>query len=123
MIPSLVARELKASIVEYLATTFALSDDEAYQALTDFLLGEDDGIFRGPYLRVRLPFVDAPAGADFGVSWTPAGFQPYTHQLVAWQRLAGRGRVPKSTLVTTGTGSGEIRGVSGAGYRPCDLGP
>ena len=107
MIPSLVARELKASIVEYLATTFALSDDEAYQALTKFLLDEDDGIFRGPYLRVRLPFVDAPADADFGVSWTPAGFQPYTHQLVAWQRLAGRGRVPKPTLVTTGTGSGK----------------
>ena len=107
MIPSLVARELKDSIVEYLATTFALSDDEAYRALTDFLLGEDDGIFRGPYLRVRLPFVDAPADADFGVSWTPAGFQPYAHQLVAWQRLAGRGRVPKPTLVTTGTGSGK----------------
>ena len=107
MIPSLVARELKASIVEYLATTFALSDDEAYQALTDFLLDEDDGIFRGPYLRVRVPFVDASVDADFGVSWTPAGFQPYAHQLVAWQRLAGRGRVPKPTLVTTGTGSGK----------------
>ena len=47
MIPSLVARELKKSIVEYLATTFALSEDEAYEALTEFLLDEDDGIFRG----------------------------------------------------------------------------
>lgn len=107
MIPSLLARELKASIVEYLATTFALSDDEAYQALTEFLLDERDGIFRGPYLRVRLPFVDAPAGADLGVAWTPAGFQPYAHQLRAWQRLTSRGRVPKPTLVTTGTGSGK----------------
>jgi ATP-dependent helicase YprA (DUF1998 family) len=107
MIPSLVARELKGSIVEYLATTFALSDDEAYQALTEFLLDEHDGIFRGPYLRVRLPFVDAPAGADLGVAWVPAGFQPYAHQLTAWQRLAGRGRLPKPTLVTTGTGSGK----------------
>jgi ATP-dependent helicase YprA (DUF1998 family) len=107
MIPSLVARELKASIVEYLATTFALSDDEAYQALTEFLLDERDGIFRGPYLRVRLPFVDAPAGADLGVAWAPVGFRPYVHQLTAWQRLAGRGRLPKPTLVTTGTGSGK----------------
>ena len=107
MIPSLVAGELKDSIVEYLATTFALSDDETYRALTDFLLDENDGIFRGPYLRVRLPFVDAPVDADFGVRWTPAGFQPYAHQLVAWQRLTGRGRVPKPTLVTTGTGSGK----------------
>lgn len=107
MIPSLVARELKASIVEYLATTFALSDDEAYEALTEFLLDERDGIFRGPYLRVRLPFVDAPADAELGVAWAPSGFQPYAHQLVAWQRLAGRGRAPKPTLVTTGTGSGK----------------
>src|SRR5919199_1315961 len=56
MIPSLVAGELRTSIVEYLATTFALSDDETYRALTDFLLDSDDGIFRGPYLRVRLPY-------------------------------------------------------------------
>ena len=54
MIPSLVARELKESLVEYLATTFALTDDEAYQALTDFLLDDTDGIFRGPYLRRLL---------------------------------------------------------------------
>ncbi|MGI8901901.1 MAG: DEAD/DEAH box helicase [Nocardioides sp.] len=107
MIPSLVARELKASIVEYLATTFALSDDEAYRALTEFLLDETDGIFRGPYLRVRLPFIDAPPDADLGVAWAPAGFQPYAHQLAAWQRLAGRGQLPKPTLVTTGTGSGK----------------
>lgn len=107
MIPSLVAGELKDSIVEYLATTFALSDDEAYEALTEFLLDESDGIFRGPYLRVRLPFVDAPEDADFGVVWTPEGFQPYVHQLAAWQRLTGRGRMPQPTLVTTGTGSGK----------------
>src|SRR4051794_23492843 len=107
MIPSLVARELKESIVEYLATTFALSDDEAYRALADFLLDEREGIFRGPYLRVRLPFVEAAPDADFGVAWTPAGFQPYAHQLAAWQRLVGRGRLPKPTLVTTGTGSGK----------------
>lgn len=107
MIPSLVARELRNSIVEYLATTFALSEDEAYRALTEFLLHESDGIFRGPYLRVRLPFVDAPAGSDFGIGWTPSGFGPYAHQLYAWRRLAGRGRAPQPTLVTTGTGSGK----------------
>ena len=107
MIPSLVARELQASIVEYLVTTFALSEDEAYKALTEFLLDERHGIFRGPYLRVRLPFVEAPEDADLGVTWTPPGFRPYAHQLMAWQRLSGRGQEPKSTLVTTGTGSGK----------------
>lgn len=107
MIPSLVARELKEAVVEFLATTFALTDDDAYGALSEFLLDEVDGIFRGPYLRIRLPFVDAPADADPGLLWVPAGFQPYLHQLTAWQRLAGRDRTPRSTLITTGTGSGK----------------
>ena len=107
MIPSLVAGELKEAIVEYLATTFALTDDEAYAALSDFLLDESDGIFRGPFLRLRLPFVDAPEGSDTGLDWEPPGFQPYVHQLLAWRRLAGRGATPQSTLITTGTGSGK----------------
>lgn len=110
MIPSLVAGELKASIVEYLATTFALSDDETYQSLTAFLLDKEDGIFRGPFLRVRLPFVDAPEDADTGLRWTPPGFRPYAHQVQAWQRLAGRDVTPKPTLITTGTGSGKSEG-------------
>ena len=107
MIPSLVAPQLKASIVEYLATTFALSDDEAYLALTGFLSDEKQGIFRGPYLRVRLPFVEASENADLGVDWMPPGFRPYAHQVAAWERLSGRGQEPKPTLITTGTGSGK----------------
>ena len=95
MIPSLVARELRGSIVEYLATTFALSEDEAYKTLTEFLLDEVDGIFRGPYLRVRLPFVEAPDDSDLGLAWAPPGFRPYLHQLLAWQRLSGRGRTAR----------------------------
>ena len=110
MIPSLVAGELKSSIVEYLATTFALSDDETYAALTKFLLDGEDGIFKGPYLRVRLPFVDAPDDVDHGLRWTPPGLRPYAHQVVGWQRLAGRHVTPKPTLITTGTGSGKSEG-------------
>ena len=110
MIPSLVAGELRTSIVEYLATTFALSDDETYKALTKFLLDADDGIFRGPYLRVRLPFVEAPDDVEHGLRWTPPGFRPYAHQVLAWRRLAGRDVAPKPTLITTGTGSGKSEG-------------
>lgn len=110
MIPSLVAPELKKSIVEFLATTFALSDDEAYKALTEFLNDEQDGIFRGPYLRVRLPFIDAPDDVDHRLAWTPPEFKPYAHQVEAWQRLSGRGQTPRPTLITTGTGSGKSEG-------------
>jgi ATP-dependent helicase YprA (DUF1998 family) len=107
VIPSLVAGELRASIVEYLATTFALSDDETYDALVRFLMDSDEGIFRGPYLRVRLPFVEASKEADHGLRWTPPDFRPYAHQLLAWKRLAGRDVTPQPTLITTGTGSGK----------------
>ncbi|MEV4419507.1 DEAD/DEAH box helicase [Patulibacter sp. NPDC049589] len=110
MIPSLVAGDLRTSIVEYLATTFALSEDDTYAKLTDFLLDKEEGIFRGPYLRVRLPFVEASDDADLGVRWTPPDFRPYAHQVAAWQRLAGRSRTPKPTLITTGTGSGKSEG-------------
>jgi len=54
VIPSLVAGEVRRSLVEYLTTTFALTDDDVRDALTDFLQGSD-GIFRGPYLRVKNP--------------------------------------------------------------------
>ena len=109
MIPSLVARELREAIVEYLSTTFALTDDDTAAALTDFLLAHDDGIFRGPYLRIRLPFVDAPEGVPLPVQWSGPN-QPFAHQLATWTRLAGRGRTPSPTLLTTGTGSGKTEG-------------
>jgi ATP-dependent helicase YprA (DUF1998 family) len=107
VIPSLVAGELKESLVEYLATTFALTEDEARVALTNFLMDERVGIFRGPFLRVRLPFIDAEKNEDTQLIWTPPGLRPYAHQLKAWQRLSGRSQVPQPTLVTTGTGSGK----------------
>ncbi len=110
MIPSLVARELRTALVEYLATTFALADDDAYAALSRFLLDPREGIFRGPFLRIRLPFVDAPEGAQTGLDWTPGGFRPYAHQLLAWRRLGTREGAPRPTLITTGTGSGKSEG-------------
>ena len=107
MIPSLVAKEMKSSIVEYLATTFALSDDDVYKELSKFLLDNEKGIFRGPYLRIKLPFIESGPDAESALAWIPSGFQPYVHQMSAWQRLAGRENEPKSTLITTGTGSGK----------------
>ena len=109
MIPSLVARELREAVVEYLSTTFALTDDDTAAALTGFLLSHDDGIFRGPFLRIRRPFVDAPDDIPLPVQWAGPN-PPFAHQLAAWIRLAGRGRSPLPTLLTTGTGSGKTEG-------------
>ena len=107
MIPSLVARELREALVEYLATTFALSDDETRAALAAFLTDPDDGIFRGPYLRIRTPFREAGDGWKCPLDWLPDGFRPYLHQARAFERLSSRGGEPLPTLVTTGTGSGK----------------
>lgn len=106
MIPSLVTRELRDAVVEYLSTTFSLTEDDTAAALKDFLESEAEGIFRGPYLRLRLPFVDADPTLPLPLHWS-GGIAPYAHQLATWIRLVGRGRIPAPTLLTTGTGSGK----------------
>lgn len=107
MIPSLVAQHLRRSIVEYLSTTFALADDETRHGLADFLADPVEGIFRGPYLRVRTPFVSVDDGWKSPLAWTPDDFTPFVHQASAWSRLSTFGHEPEPTLVTTGTGSGK----------------
>lgn len=115
MIPSLVAGEVRTGIVEYLTTTFALADDETRDALSAFLQDPDDGIFRGPYLRIRPPFrqVDEEWQSPlsyFPRDWEADGIRPHRHQGWAWERLAGRDRTPEPTVLTTGTGSGKTEG-------------
>lgn len=111
MIPALVAQEIRESILDYLRTTWALSDRKLERALFDFLEGKSgdlsSSIFRGPYLRIRLPFSPKPADAPVPLDIHPS-YPPYLHQLQAWQRLSTRdGAEPQPTLVTTGTGSGK----------------
>lgn len=106
MIPTVVARQTRETVLDYLRTTFALSDDGLADALFTFL-DSRDGLFRGPYVDVRLPFRRAAEGAPIPLEIAP-GFAPYQHQLRAFERLSTRdGRMPQPTLVTTGTGSGK----------------
>ncbi|WP_322778741.1 DEAD/DEAH box helicase, partial [Frankia sp. Cas4] len=107
MIPSLLARETRAGVLEYLTTTFALADDEARAALQQFLEDPEHGIFRGPYLRLRTPFRPVDARWRSPLGWLPRGFQPYLHQARAFERLSTDGRAASPTIVTTGTGSGK----------------
>ncbi len=106
MIPSVVARQVRETVLDYLRTTFALADPEFECALFDFLDGEE-GLFKGPYVDIRLPFRKAEAGERIPLEIRP-GFEPYKHQLKALQRLYSKdGHQPQHTLVTTGTGSGK----------------
>ena len=106
MIPSLVAGEVRETLLDYLQTTWSLADAELEGALLE-LFGGSNGIFKGPYLRLALPFDraadDVAVPLDVSKPYTP-----YRHQLDAWRRLTTKGgHVPEPTLVVTGTGSGK----------------
>ncbi len=108
MIPSLVVGEIRRSLVDYLAATFSLADDDVRDALADFLTDQRGGIFRGPYLRVRTPFRPVGEGYESPLGWLPESFVPYEHQAQSFERLStSAGRESEPTLVTTGTGSGK----------------
>ena len=64
LLPSLQAERIRRSIVDYLSTTFALTDAEPRRVLTDFLEDEEQGVFVGPFVRLRLPYLAASARPD-----------------------------------------------------------
>lgn len=106
LLPSLQAERIRRSLVDYLSTTFALTDAEPRRALADFLEDEQQGVFVGPFVRLRLPYLPASNDCD-ALDWDP-GLTPYRHQAQAYQRLTTKnGQTPEPTIVTTGTGSGK----------------
>ncbi|MEV7196850.1 DEAD/DEAH box helicase [Streptomyces sp. NPDC093510] len=108
MLPSLVAEDLRRALATYLTTSFALADDDVREELDAFLERPESRLFRGPYLRVRTPFREAPKGWEKVLDWSPRALTPYTHQAAAWRRLSSKaGHQPEPTIVTTGTGSGK----------------
>lgn len=108
MLPSLVADEIRETLLDYLRTTWSFSDKALEAALFAFLEGDGatGGIFRGPYVRTRLPFESAAADEPIPLD-IPIPYRPHRHQLQAWQRLSSREHKPEATLVVTGTGSGK----------------
>lgn len=111
LLPSLQAEEIRRGLVDYLTTTFALADAEPRRALGEFLQHPEDGIFKGPYVRLRAPFQAAKTGWQDHLDWTPP-FAPYRHQAAAYARLTTKDIGPEKprplpTIVTTGTGSGK----------------
>ena len=111
LLPTLQASDLQEGLTKYLTTAFALADNDAQLALDDFLAHPVDGIFKGPYVRLRLPFKPATVGWRDTLDWYE-GFPPYGHQAEAFARLSSANLTdekprPLPTLVTTGTGSGK----------------
>lgn len=108
MLPLHQANEVRDSLKAYLRATFDFLDAGLRKAFETFVDHPDDGLFKGPYISVKLPFVKADDQAMEGVGLeVKPVWPPYQHQTSSWRRLSTRHQVPQPTLVTTGTGSGK----------------
>lgn len=106
MLPLQQAYEIKHSITEYLKATFSFNDKAVHEAFYRFIAHDENGIFKGPYISLKLPFVKT-ADQEVPLEIRP-DFPPYDHQFKAFRRLTTQeGNVPASTLITTGTSSGK----------------
>lgn len=107
MLPLQQAFEVKLSILEYLKATFGFKDKGVEQAFDQFLTDPKEGIFKGPYVSLKLPFVTSTSNDQIPLEIAP-DFPPYDHQLKSFSRLTTKdSHQPQSTLITTGTSSGK----------------
>lgn len=101
------AYEIRASIQEYLNATFSFRERPLGEAFRRFLDDEREGMFKGPYISLKLPFVQAEKQEVMPLD-IQVPITPYAHQLAAFHRLSTQsGRQPQPTILTTGTGSGK----------------
>ncbi|MDZ7697619.1 MAG: DEAD/DEAH box helicase [Deltaproteobacteria bacterium] len=103
MIPSILSRQLRQGVSDFLKTTFPVSTP-FFHGVVDRLLDAEGEVFKGPYLTIQLPFEQGDTGPDYFPD-VPMRYPPYRHQEQAFERLGGK--TPRSTLVATGTGSGK----------------
>lgn len=103
MLPSVIATEVRASLEDFLRTTFRHSTYR-FKGLTDRFLADPENCFRGPYVSIALPFRTARAESDYFAN-IPLAFPPHRHQELAFERL--KNPFYRSTLIATGTGSGK----------------
>jgi len=104
VIPSVVSEQVQTGVEDFLRTTFPITNPFFAGAL-ERLLESPNGLFRGPYLTIKLPFVPASGERRWFADLLPEEFQPYRHQEQSWQRL--QRLAGASTIVATGTGSGK----------------
>ena len=109
MLPLQQAREVRDSVIEYIKATFRFKEKDVSDAFYRFIEDKKNGLFKGPYVSLKTPFVSATKGESENIPLdiTPS-FPPYKHQLQAFRQLSMKnGHKPEPTLLTTGTGSGK----------------
>lgn len=109
MLPLQQAREIRDSVIEYIKATFRFKEKDVSDAFYRFIEDKKNGLFKGPYVSLKTPFVSATKeeSENIPLDITPS-FPPYKHQLQAFRQLSMKnGHKPEPTLLTTGTGSGK----------------
>lgn len=107
MLPLQQTLEVKESILEYIKTTHFLRDEKVRQAFYEFINNPRDGIFKGPYISLKLPFQQHENQEEIPLKIKP-NFKPYLHQLKSFKQLRNNDdQIPKPTIISTGTGSGK----------------
>lgn len=109
MLPLQQAREVRDSVIEYIKATYQFKEKDVSDAFYRFIEDKNDGLFKGPFVSLKPPFVSATEEecANIPLDITPS-FPPYKHQLQAFRQLSMKnGHSPEPTLLTTGTGSGK----------------
>lgn len=107
MLPLHQAYEIQESLISYLKATFSFNDERLEVAFNELMRDPKKGLFKGPYLSLKLPYVKA---LDSEVEKCPLTIKPdwppYDHQIKSWNRLDSS-ESPQPTIITTGTGSGK----------------
>jgi DEAD/DEAH box helicase domain-containing protein len=107
MLPLHQAYEVRTAVLEYIKATFRFKDAEVGKAFYQFIENPTDGLFKGPYISLKTPFVTAQPDEVIPLDIRPP-FPPHLHQVEAFRRLTTHeGHEPRPTLLTTGTGSGK----------------
>lgn len=108
MLPLHQAKEIQDSLKAYLRASFDFLEPDLKDRFEEFISHKEHGLFKGPYLSVRLPFVTAKEEDLQAIPLEiKPNWPPYRHQILSWERLSTGLNEPKPTLVTTGTGSGK----------------
>lgn len=107
MLPLHQAYEVKAATLEYIRATFQFKEADVSRAFYSFIEDIQNGLFKGPYVSLKTPFVKAKSDEGIPLDIQPP-FRPHYHQVESFKRLTTQdGHSPQPTLLTTGTGSGK----------------
>ncbi len=104
MLPSLLARDIRRGLKQFLIGSYEPSNSFFHGVMKRFV--DNEALWmKGPYLSVGLPFRVGDAGTRFFGDFETQ-FPSYVHQEAAWRNLESEG-VAANTIIATGTGSGK----------------